>query len=116
LFNVFDQLYVSLYKTKIKQPTRDAIKYVLSRNIVHGDALSLKTIGGRSEPIIFSEWSPVNGSMVKRRDFAFHELLPDTAENKGLFAEAHISDTGIPAFIPSPKQEYSPRHYTKLHL
>ena len=48
---------------------------ILERNIIRGDALSLKTVGDNPQPIVFSEWSLVNGSMLKRRDFTFHGLL-----------------------------------------
>jgi hypothetical protein len=44
------------------------VKYLLECNIIWGDALSLKTVGEHPQPIVFSEWSPVNGSLIKRRD------------------------------------------------
>jgi len=58
------------FKATAKDECRDSVKYVLERNIVHGDALSLKRVDGKA-PIVFSQWSPVNGSMIKRWDFTF---------------------------------------------
>lgn len=116
LFKIFDDLYTNLYKKKSKDAMRDVIRFILEKNIVWGDALDLKTVSKNRTPIIFSEWSPVNGSMVKRRDFSFEELMPNTTENATLFKQAHISDLGTPAFIPSPVKEYPLTHFLSLHL
>ena len=86
------------------------VGFVLERNIIHGDALSLKTPGDERKPIVFSEWSLVNGSMVKRRDFEFHQLL-SFAGTKG---EPLFSDLGEEAFFPEPVRDYPLTHYLKL--
>jgi hypothetical protein len=86
------------------------IRYVLERNIILGDALSLQTVGEKPRPIIFSEWSPVNGSMIKRRDFTFHELL-SYAGTKG---PPLFSDLGEKVFFPEPVKEYPLTHYLRL--
>jgi hypothetical protein len=115
LFAVFDDIYTALYKGKSKDALRDVIRYVLNKNILWGDALSLKTVSKNPKPIIFSEWSPFNGSMIKRRDFLFEELIPDNAANITLFKKAHISDLGMPAFIPTPVKEYPLTHFLLLN-
>ncbi len=86
------------------------IRFVLERNIIHGNALSLKTVSDEPKPIVFSEWSLVNGSMVKRRDFEFHALL-SFAGTKG---EPLFSDLGEEAFFPEPIRDYPLTHYLKL--
>jgi len=58
----------------------DAIQYILSRNILSGDALTLLDIEGN--PIIFSEWSLVTGDKVKRRDFRLDEMLEGNGEQE----------------------------------
>ena len=75
LFGIFDLNYLRLFKNKTNDDCRESVRFILERNIIHGDALSLKTVGDNPKPIVFSEWSPVNGSMLKRRDFTFHGLL-----------------------------------------
>ena len=50
---------------------------MLSKNIIHGNALTLKTAGENEEPIIFFEWSFIQ-NMV-RRCFAFDDLLKNNA-------------------------------------
>lgn len=68
LYDIFEQRYTSLYNDKCKDECKRSIKFLLSRNILWGDALNLRNPVSH-EPIIFSEWSAVNGLMLKRRDF-----------------------------------------------
>ncbi len=110
LFEVFDAAYTRLFKEKIKEQCREAARFILNRNIVHGDALSLKTVGENPQPIVFSEWSLVNGSLIKRRDFAFHELVSQASMRElPLF-----SDLGEEVFIPEPVKEYPPVHFLEV--
>lgn len=110
LFNIFDQKYTSLFKKAAKEECRNAVQYILERNIIHGDALTLKTVGDNPQPIVFSEWSLVNGSMLKRRDFTFHGLL-DHEVWKGL---PLFSDLGEDVFIPTPEKEYPAIHIMRV--
>ena len=87
-----------------------SIQFVLRRNIIHGDALSLKTAGDQPHPIVFSEWSLVDGSMVKRRDFEFHELLSFA----GIKGKPLFSDLGEEAYFPDPVRDYPLTHYLRL--
>lgn len=110
LFGIFDLNYLRLFKGKSQDDCRESVRYILERNIIHGDALSLKTVGDNPKPIVFSEWSPVNGSMLKRRDFTFHGLLAHEAiKELPLF-----SDLGEDVFIPTPEKEYPPTHFLKV--
>jgi SAM-dependent methyltransferase len=110
LFGIFDLNYLRLFKGKSNDDCRESVRYILERNIIHGDALSLKTVGDKATPIIFSEWSPVDGSMLKRRDFSFHGLLAHAAiKEMPLF-----SDLGEDVFIPTPEKEYPPTHFLKV--
>lgn len=114
LFTVFNDVYTELYKKRCKDPCRESVRYILSRNILWGDALSLKTVAKQSEPIVFSEWSLVSGSMVKRRDYIFAELIPNGDRGADLFSGMKLSDTGVPVFIPSPVREYPLSHFLNL--
>jgi hypothetical protein len=113
LFKIFDKQYISLYKTNCKEECKTSIKYILDRNILIGDALTLKTVGNGDEPIIFSEWSAVNGSMIKRRDFTLDNLLKAEASKVpgGLFDDFYETD---PAFLPKPIKDFPLTHFLKL--
>ena len=116
LFYLFDECYTSLYQKKTKEMVRNVVRFILSKNIIHGDALSLKTVDANPQPIIFSEWSLVRGSSFKRRDFAFQQLIPDDDEEElSLFTNARPkSDQGKSVFIPEPVKEYPLTHFLRL--
>lgn len=118
LFYLFDQQYSSLFQIKAKHECRNVVKYILKCNIIHGDALTLKTVGDNPKPIIFSEWSFVKGSMMKRRDFAFHELTNKESEKEpSLFSDRslpHRSDLGGDVFIPKPIRDYPVIHFLRI--
>tara|TARA_B110000908_G_C10095829_1_gene376237 strand:- start:83 stop:763 length:681 start_codon:yes stop_codon:yes gene_type:complete len=113
LFEIFDEKYTSFYKTKCKEECRTSIKYILERNILRGDALTLKTVGNDDQPIVFSEWSAVNGSMIKRRDFTLANLLEAEASKvpDSLFSDFYETD---PAFLPKSIKDFPLTHFLKL--
>ena len=110
LFNIFNQKYSEFFADFTKQECREAVRYILGRNMIHGDALTLKTVGENPQPIIFSEWSLVNGSMVKRRDFAFQELLA----HESMMELPLFADTGEDVFIPTPVKDFPVVHFLKV--
>lgn len=93
-----------------------AIEFVLERNIIWGDALSLMTVGQQQEKIVFSEWSPFNGSQIVRRDFTMSGLIPKFLPNPSLFPEPDLfSDLGEEIFIPKPlPPDYPPCHFLDI--
>lgn len=110
LFDIFDAAYTRLFKEQAKDKSRAAVRFILKRNIIWGDALTLKTVGEHPGYIVFSEWSPVNGSMLKRRDFTFHGLLT----HEGMKELPLFSDLGEDVFIPTPEKEYPPIHFLEV--
>ena len=60
---------------------------VLSRNLVHGDALTMRMHTG--EPIAFAEWGYLGKGKFQRRDFRFDSLTQSAAfsEEGSLFAQ-----------------------------
>lgn len=96
----------------------DAVRYVLEKNILCGDALTLKDANG--EPITFAEWSLVTGDLVKRRDFLLSELLESGAgknEQTSMFGETNtpwMFDMETQSYIPAPVREYPPVDYREV--
>ncbi|WP_223111590.1 DNA methyltransferase [Thiospirochaeta perfilievii] len=113
LLDLFEVGYKKLYKENIKIECLKSIEYILSYNIIWGDALTLKKVSEKKEPIVFSEWSPVNGSKIKRRDFTYENLL-EAEKSKipgDLFADVYETD---PAFLPKPIKEYPLTHFLRI--
>ena len=102
LFEYFEKEYKSLFKKNIKQVYLDIVKFVLSKNILCGDALSMKT--STNKPITFAEWSFVKGSLVQRRDIHNEQLLTQNDKKETLFGD----------FIEKPIKTYPLTHYLNL--
>ena len=107
LFKIFEETYKSLFKEKIKDECLRSIKYLLNRNILWGDALDF-TNPETKKPIVFSEWSAVNGSMLKRRDYVFKFLVEKTHQF------SMFNDEGDPAAIDEPIKDFPLIHFLKL--
>lgn len=85
LFKMWDKQYKSVCKADCSDEMREAIKFIISRNIVCGNALTLMCVdengNDTTEPIVFSEWSPVMKPMVQRQDFTFEEILRESQQD-----------------------------------
>lgn len=107
LFNIFNERYTALFKEKCKEECRKSIKFLLNRNILWGDALDF-TNPVTKQPIIFSEWSTVNGTMLKRRDYMF-KFLVEKSYQTSLF-----NDEGNPVAIDEPVKDFPLIHFLEL--
>src|SRR5438132_7514432 len=62
--------------------------YVLSQNLVHGDALTMRTHDDR--PITFAEWGYLGKGKFQRRDFRLATLTQSSAFSAERFLFAHL--------------------------
>ena len=74
-----------------------AASFVLSQNIVHGDALTMLTNEGH--PITFAEWGYLGKGKFQRRDFRFDTLtqMSTFGEEGSLFADLGKHEIFTPA-------------------
>lgn len=107
LLNLIKEKYSDLFQDKCKIEFEKSVLFLLNRNILWGDALDF-TNPVTKEPIIFSEWSPINGSLLKRRDYVFRFLVEKTHQFS-LF-----NDEGNPASIDEPVKDFPLVHFLKL--
>lgn len=111
LLRKFEDHYLSLYMQTARRECIDSVSYILEKNIVQGDALTMQTSDVSPKSIVFSEWSPVNGSMLKRRDFEFHELMGNSERSiLPIFSYLKKKDR----FFPDPIKEYKLVHFLKV--
>ena len=94
---------------KQKDDFYNVIEFLLSKNIIHGDALSLISPNSK-QPIVFSEWSMASGSMVKRTDYTFTNLLA----YQPFGGESLFSDLGDQVILPHPHKKFSLIHYMSV--
>lgn len=125
LYKIWDEEYTKTTKSEATDRVRKVAQFILKKNILCGDALSL--IQSNGEPIIFVEWSFVSGNMIKRRDFRLDELLKAEENNfqASLFDELFSDgstrtmnweldeETGI--YMPGPiKDDYPLTEYRRI--
>lgn len=80
-----------------------AAYYVLTQNLVHGDALKMRTHA--DEPITFAEWGYLGKGKFQRRDFRYDALtLASTFSTEGtLFAHLGMHEIFQPAATYLPQ-------------
>ena len=98
--------------TRGQEGIERVIRFVLEKNILCGNALSMKRVDDKGEdldePIIFTEWNFVTGDLVKRREFRFDQL--QRHEEDLLFAWAEQNQ----AFVPTPIKEWPPVDFREV--
>lgn len=106
LLDIYTEWYSKLFK-QVNNYCIRSVRFLLSRNILWGDALDY-TNPETKQPIIFSEWSAVNGTMLKRRDYMFKFLVEKTHQF------AMFNDEGNAAAIDEPIRDFPLVHFLKL--
>ncbi len=90
MFAIWDREYQAVCKKEVNEDCRAAVRFILSRNIVCGNALSLKKVDAQgqdtNEPIVFSEWAFVTGFNLQRRDYTFDKLLEGDEAGRDIFS------------------------------
>lgn len=107
LLDLYIEKYRNNFKDKINDKSILSISYILDHNIIVGDALSLKVSDKSDKPIVFSEWTFVNTSMVKRRDYTLANLI----EYRPFESDTLFSDAGEQVVIPKTVKEYPLVHF-----
>ena len=127
LSEIFEDRYRELFKNSVNSRVLDAAHYILERNIIYGDALTLKKIQDEStkpeqngrptfdslrdegSPIVFSQWSLIDSTRFKRHDYLFDHLVNRIGGGGPLF-----SDRGEEAFIAESVADFKPVHYLEI--
>lgn len=112
LFDIWNKEYTKNAKSQANDQCRETVRFILQKNILCGDALTMLTNDGT--PIVFAEWNLVTGDQIKRRDYEFAELLDGHEKQMNIFMLGWEYDEEINAFIPSPVKEYPLTDYRRL--
>ena len=130
LFGIWNAEYTANCRGECTDACRAAVRYILDRNILCGNALTLKKVNAAGQdtnaPIIFSEWVFTGSSSVKRSDYRLDVLMNENDDpyhystQLSLFADAANGadnwmidpETGKP--IPRPVREYPATYYWRL--
>ncbi|MDO4378991.1 MAG: hypothetical protein Q4C64_07690 [Erysipelotrichia bacterium] len=127
LYMIWDKEYKAVCKKQCAEDSRKTVKYILNKNILCGNALTLMCVDEHQKdtdkPIIFSEWSLMAGTKLKRRDFRLDVLLKANEKPKqkqcSLFEKDDTSEylsinpvTG--EYMAKPLSEYPPIDYRRI--
>ena len=86
LFKIWDKQYKAVCKKECSEDMRDSIRFILSKNIVCGNALTLHEVdengNDTKDPILFSEWGFVTGPQLSRSEYTFDEILKQNENPK----------------------------------
>ena len=131
MYSIWEKEYKANCKSDANDETRQAVKHILSLNIVLGNALSMMCVDENGEdtdePIIFPEWSFVLGAQLKRRDYRFDVLLKENPDENmycdqfSMFgddvmgSENWMIDPITNEWIPKPVREFAPIHYRRVN-
>tara|TARA_B110000003_G_scaffold275925_1_gene320054 strand:- start:3934 stop:4599 length:666 start_codon:yes stop_codon:yes gene_type:complete len=108
LLGRFIEEYERYFKEYLNDNLIKSIKFILDKNIIHGDALTLKKVDSEN-PVTFSEWAIINNKL-KRRDFTLSDLLAYSPFERGTL----FSDVGEKVNIPDPIKEFPLVNYDKV--
>lgn len=90
LFNIWNEEYTDHCKTETSDEAREAVKFIISRNIINGNALTLMCVDAEGNdttaPIVFSEWTLISGTQMQRSDYTMADLLLYNDNSDNLFA------------------------------
>ena len=107
LYKIWNKRYTAKLKTDCSDEDRATVKFILEKNILCGDALTMRQHDGT--PIVFAEWTLVRNGKIKRRDYTLSDLLDSEkkfGEQLGLAMASWDYDKKIESFIPRPVGDY----------
>lgn len=107
LLKIFDNRYKALFGNNTKEDCNRSVLFLLNRNILWGDALDF-TNPLTKQPIVFSEWSAVNGFYIKRKDFVFQFLV------EGSFQLSIFDENNTAQYFDKEVQDFPLIHFLKL--
>ena len=135
MFEIWNKEYTANCKKTANDETREVVKFILSRNIILGNALSMMCVDENGEdtdePIMFSEWTFPKGKLLfKRKDYRLDVLLKENPDeemyddiklmNYSLFDDDAMcqkyweTDPITNVIIPKPVREFAPIHYRRV--
>lgn len=121
LYTIWDEKYKAVCKKEVNEDCRKSVQFILSRNIVCGNALSLKKVdengNDTDEPIVFSEWAFITGFNLQRSDYRFDKLLEGNEKNKDLFPGKHLNqELTQQSFFESDVKSNDEGHFIEKHI
>ena len=113
LLGIFLEQYKKIFKNNINEKILDVLKIIFEKNIVCGDALTMKDKKGN--PLVFSEWSmPYNDSRLKQKAYSFKDIF--TPSVNWTLDRIYTTDkeTGERVILPNVLKDYPLINFMEL--
>lgn len=128
LYDIWNKEYKKICKQQCNEDTRKAVEYILGKNILCGNALTLMCVdenqNDTDNPIVFPEWSLLFGTKLKRRDFRLDVMLKAGEKPKNKQKSLFNSEDDISKYLSvnpttgeymaEPIREYPPLDYRRI--
>ena len=130
LLAIWEKEYRAVCKGECSDEVLRAAAFILSQNIVCGNALTLMCVDENQQDtdqyIVFPEWTiPFNDARFQRRDFRFDVLLKENKDesmyaqfslfsNEAMATDNWMIDPETKELTPKPIREYPLIHYRRL--
>lgn len=120
LYKLWDDAYKkAVKKSEQNDEVRESAKYILSLNIICGDALKYHKVdelgNDTGEAIVFSQWAFATGPMIKREDYIFEDMLNKDQPSKTEYEQLKLSDSNETEKDEGTLIEvFPPKHYRRL--
>lgn len=110
LYDLWNKYYKVVCKKDTNEDCQEAVRFIIERNILCGDALTMLQNNG--EPIVFSQWSLI-GIKLKRTDFTMAHLLEKQEEKELPIYENKVE--GNAELLPKPVADFPSVYYRSVH-
>ena len=124
LYNHFEEIYKNHMKSDASDKALASAHFILKKNILCGDALTLLKNDGT--PIVFAEWKWVKDTLVKRRDYELSRILDAESYNNEIadvddpdqlslfFASGEDAVKDVYDSVNKPIREFPPVDYREI--
>lgn len=113
LFGIFLEEYKKLFKKKVNEDFLEVIRIILEKNIVQGDALTMKD--KQNNPLVFSEWSmPYNDLRLKQKEYSFKDIFTPSVNWTLDRIYTTDNETGERVILPNVLKDYPLINYMEL--
>lgn len=108
LFEIFTKEYKHIFGKNSNDKYLEIIKIILEKNIVCGDALTMKD--NFKKPIVFSEWTmPYDDMRIKQKEYSFKDIFEPT-----IFWNFTTDKTGKTVMFPNVLKDHPLINYMEL--
>ena len=106
LYKIITNIYEKVFKDTYSEDVEHCVRFILSRNIVCGNALDMTDYKG--DLIRFSEWKNPSNGWINRKEYEFKDLMEKGDE------ALPLSDEKVPYYIPKEVKDFGNIDYRKV--